>query len=180
MHLRKKRTDLATLLLERAPIAHWAADCALCEFAASNNRDLVALLCSKEGLCSERGKQEAALAAVNHNSIDSILEMLNRGAIGGIYTHPMDSALDHLLGTPLEESIWTVLLRNAVQNGALEIAEAVAIATPHELTLNDLQWLGSGEVRSGKQERLKEIMDALPQAQCSRSELQFKPRTFWV
>lgn len=141
---------------------------------------MVAKLCSTEGLCSERGKQKAALAAIKVNALESVLELLRQGAISGEYEHPMESALDHLLGNPLTESIWALLLREAVQYDALEIAEAVAIAAPNQLSVNDLQWLGTGMARAGKVEQVREILNALRHARCSYSQLQLDSRQFWI
>ncbi len=149
--------DLARAQIKAREIPTWGADMALKIAAESNNRPFVDLLL-ESSLCTQQGINVAALAAAESGATDSILEFLVRNAISGTYVHPMESYLDHALGTPLEECVWSVLIREAGRKGHWDIAQAVASCKPYELTKYDLNFLAIGAASAGKGNVLKDIL----------------------
>lgn len=116
------------------------ADECLAIAAERNNPDLVRLLL-ESNLCTQSGKNKAGLAAAKDGNLNAMLELLERNALSGVYTYPMESYLDYSLGTPLQECIWSLLIREAALKEHQEVAEAIAQRKPYPLTRDDLNFL---------------------------------------
>lgn len=167
--VRQGFTDLVWEQLQKGKIDSSSAEASLREAVKKNEREIMHLLLENCAICQEE-KNKAALAAVKHNSFDCLIELLMRKAVSGIYNHPTNSPMGELLCDEQQECIWTALLRKAGRKGYLEMAQAIGIAVPRELTKEDLGYLAIAATMKRNKNALQEFLNHGPIERCLRDE----------
>lgn len=147
---------LASEQISCGDIEEFVADMAL-EIAAANNPPILIRLFLESNICSQSGKNKAALKAAEIGAFDCMLEFLKTNSIAGVYVHPKKGFLDETYG-PLSECIWTVLIREAGARGNWDIANAVAMYKPYAMSRDDLNYLAIAAAAAGQRNDLEEIL----------------------